>query len=313
MLRTDNKKVYEALNGVLVSNNWGTIGRYSVNAADMIASRVAPDGSYGAVLCDSTYAALETIIRGYFIGHGDKVIVPALSSPYIAQTAATVGCSVVFADIEKGTCVISPDWIEGLMDESVKAVICEDYCGYPCDYDKIKAVLPEGVKLIVCTSDPFNTLYNGVSTIINADAAVAAFDEGCAVECDCAAVVMKKEDYNTLWSMHHCGNLASGTNMEALNAGYVPGGDERICEWKSALLIKELEAFWALPAADANAYPYKEEMAVVENGARSPYLRYFGKKHYAMNLEESFKSEYYVKSSGYHGVSICPLAQKAAK
>jgi len=313
MLRCDREKIYDALNKVLYSNSWGTISGHSVKAAEIIAQKVSPDGDYRAVLCDSTYAALETIVRGFFIGRGDKVIVPALSSPYIAQTLATVGCDILFADTDKEGCVISADWVEALADGSVKALICEDYCGYPCDMEKMRALLPDGARLILCTPDPFNTLYDGKPTVTYADASVAAFDEGCAVEADCAAVIMKKEYYDPLWSMHHCGNIPLGADMEALNAGSMPGGDMRICEWKSAVLIKELEAFFAIPLPDVNAYPFKEDISVIRKGTRSPFLSYYGVKHYAMNTQPVYKSSEYEKSSGVMNHSVCPFAQKKAK
>jgi len=308
MLRTDKNKIFEYLNAVLNRNTWGTIGNYSVAAAKSVVDRAGIGDTHSAVLCDSAYAAMETILRGYFLGHGDKVIVPALSSPYISMTCATVGCEVIFADVEKGKCTVSADCIAALLsrEKDVKAVICEDLLGYACDIGAISGAIAAsgcGAKLFVCTPDVLNVKYDSKPTVFSADAAVATFDASSAIDADCAAVISKNDYYDVLWSAHHCGNARINGTYEALNAGTIAGGDMRVCEWKSAVLLCELESF-------ASASPVSKTLcfASCEKGEDSAFVP--ETKPVCMNRESAFLSDYYVKETGaVRKVYVCPAAE----
>jgi dTDP-4-amino-4,6-dideoxygalactose transaminase len=77
--------------------------------------------------------ALEAILRGYGIGPGDEVIVPARSFIASASCVNMVGAKPIFADIDLDSEMIIPATARPLIGERTKAIIVVHLNGRPAD------------------------------------------------------------------------------------------------------------------------------------------------------------------------------------
>jgi len=93
--------------------------------------------------------ALELILRGYDIGAGDEVIVPA--NTYIATWLAvsSVGATVVPVEPVAGTYNIDPARIEAAISSRSRAILAVHLYGQPASMDKINEIArARGLKVI---------------------------------------------------------------------------------------------------------------------------------------------------------------------
>jgi len=93
--------------------------------------------------------ALQLILRGYGIGAGDEVIVPA--NTYIATWLAVsnAGASVVPVEPVEGTFNIDPSRVEPALTSRTKAILPVHLYGQPADIDPLKEIARRhGLKLI---------------------------------------------------------------------------------------------------------------------------------------------------------------------
>ncbi|MGD0784515.1 MAG: DegT/DnrJ/EryC1/StrS family aminotransferase [Sedimentisphaerales bacterium] len=84
--------------------------------------------------------ALHLILRGYNIGNGDEVIVPA--NTYIATVLAVnyAGATPVFVEPDERTYNINPALIEKAITSKTKAILCVHLYGQPVDMDPIISI-----------------------------------------------------------------------------------------------------------------------------------------------------------------------------
>lgn len=221
----------EKLLAALESGKWGTISPVSVAAAQRLAALA---GTECALLCASPVAALETVLRALELSHGSRVVLPALCSPYLRTATEAVGASPVYADIGDDL-HIRPQSVAYLANADTSAVLVEELGGYPCEIDKIAAICAErDIPLIDCTPAPIAAQLHQKPTVTFADFGIAALPAQGA-----GAILCEKAYLEKVFAAHHCGNpLGTGA---ALNAGICLGGDMRIDEWRSVLLLELLE------------------------------------------------------------------------
>jgi dTDP-4-amino-4,6-dideoxygalactose transaminase len=86
-------------------------------------------------------AALHSAFYGIGIQQGDEVITPANTFVATQATAANLGATIVFADIEPETGLISIESVEKLITSKTKAIVLVDYAGQPCDADLFRNVI----------------------------------------------------------------------------------------------------------------------------------------------------------------------------
>lgn len=98
-------------------------------------------GTTEAVAVSSGTAALHAAVHALDIGHGDEVIVPAITFAASANAVVFEGATPVFADVDPDSLLINPEQVEALITPRTKAVISVDYAGQPCDYDRLRAVV----------------------------------------------------------------------------------------------------------------------------------------------------------------------------
>lgn len=123
--------------------------------------------------------ALHLIIRGYGIGEGDEVIVPA--NTYIASWLAVTyaGAKPVPVEPNLSTYNIDPDRIESAVTFKTKAIMPVHLYGQPAKMDPINQIAQKyGLKVIEDSAQAHGAIYNGNKVGSLGDAAGFSFYPG---------------------------------------------------------------------------------------------------------------------------------------
>lgn len=150
----------------------------------ILGSEVQNFESHFAQYCNIAYAygvangldALHLILKGYEIGEGDEVIVPA--NTFIATWLAVshAGAKPVPVEPDATTFNIDPTKIEQAITSKTKAIIAVHLYGQPADMDAIKAISEKyGLKVIEDAAQAHGALYKNRKVGGLADAAAFSF------------------------------------------------------------------------------------------------------------------------------------------
>jgi dTDP-4-amino-4,6-dideoxygalactose transaminase len=123
--------------------------------------------------------ALHLILRGYGIGEGDEVIVPA--NTYIATALAVsyAGATPVFVEPDERTYNINPNLIEQAITDNTKAIMGVHLYGQPCDMDPINEIGKKyNLKVIEDNAQAQGATYKGRKTGSLGDSAGISFYPG---------------------------------------------------------------------------------------------------------------------------------------
>jgi UDP-2-acetamido-2-deoxy-ribo-hexuluronate aminotransferase len=123
-------------------------------------------GARHALGCASGTDALLLALMAKGIGPGDAVICPSFTFCATAETAALVGATPVFVDVEEATFNIDPASLERAVAAArrlglkPKAVIAVDMFGLPADYDAIAhGAAAHGLFVIADAAQSFGAAY----------------------------------------------------------------------------------------------------------------------------------------------------------
>jgi len=127
-----------AVQKVLLSNkvNYWTgdeCRKFEKEFADWVESKYAVALANGSL-------AIEASLKALNITNEDEVIVT--SRTFIATVSAiiNVGAKPIFADIDRSSQNIAPEFIKALITEKTKAIICVHLAGWPCEMDEIMTI-----------------------------------------------------------------------------------------------------------------------------------------------------------------------------
>lgn len=110
---------------------------------------------------NSGTAALHIALNLIGVGSGDEVISTALTAEPTNTTILLTGASVVFADVDIDTGLISPDSIESKITPNTKAIMVVHYAGMVCDMDAINQLsLKYNIPVIEDAAHAFLAKYN---------------------------------------------------------------------------------------------------------------------------------------------------------
>ena len=100
---------------------------------------------------NSGTSALHCAYASLGIRPGDEVITPP--NTFVATQAAAIhtGATIIFADIDQNTGLVSPDSVAERMTAKTKAIVLVDYAGQPCDVDLFRNLI--GNKQIFLVQD----------------------------------------------------------------------------------------------------------------------------------------------------------------
>jgi dTDP-4-amino-4,6-dideoxygalactose transaminase len=106
-------------------------------------------GARHAVALNSCTAALHLSLIAAGVGSGDEVVTTPLTFCATANVVVHVGATPVFADIDPGSCNLSPAAARAALTERTRAIIAVHYAGLPADVHMLLAVAKsKGLALI---------------------------------------------------------------------------------------------------------------------------------------------------------------------
>lgn len=182
--------------------------------------------------------ALELALRGWGIGPGDEVIVPA--NTYVATWLAVThtGATPVPVEPRIDTCNIDPDRIGAAITERTRAIIAVHLYGQPADMDPVCSVArSHGIKVLEDAAQAHGARYKGRRSGALGDAAAFSFypTKNLGALGDGGAVVTSDLDLaERLRRLRNYGSSAKNRHEE-------PGFNSRLDELQAAFLRVKLE------------------------------------------------------------------------
>lgn len=101
------------------------------------------------VACANGTDAIEIALTSMGIGHGDEVIVPALTWYSTAEAVSNVGAKPIFASVNQSDCLIDPNSLESLINPKTKAIIPVHLYGNPADMSSIMSIAESHNLLVI--------------------------------------------------------------------------------------------------------------------------------------------------------------------
>jgi perosamine synthetase len=133
LIGKEKEFILDCINSTWISSTGKYIEFFEKSFADYI-------GIKNAIACSNGTAALHLALLAISIGHGDEVIVPALTYVAVANAVTYTGAKPVFADAEPDTWNIDYHKIEPLITLKTKAIIVVHLYGHPCDMNPIMKI-----------------------------------------------------------------------------------------------------------------------------------------------------------------------------
>jgi dTDP-4-amino-4,6-dideoxygalactose transaminase len=131
-----DQKIIDAVSDTLRSG-WITTGPKT----KLLEKKLTEFAGHKVTLCvSSATAGLELMLRWYGVHAGDEVIVPAYTYSATVNVIVHCGAKPVLVDISDDF-DISAVAVEKAITSRTKVIIPVDIAGYPCDYDKINALV----------------------------------------------------------------------------------------------------------------------------------------------------------------------------
>jgi dTDP-4-amino-4,6-dideoxygalactose transaminase len=141
-----------------LSSDWLTTGpRVTQFEDDLAAVTGAP-----CVAVSNGTTALHAAYAAAGIRPGDEVVTTPMTFVATASTAAMLGATVVFADIEDDTANLDPAAAEAAVTSRTRAVTAVDYAGHPAEYDALRKIAERvGAVLIGDAAHAIGSTYHG--------------------------------------------------------------------------------------------------------------------------------------------------------
>ncbi|GIL25185.1 DegT/DnrJ/EryC1/StrS family aminotransferase [Actinocatenispora comari] len=157
----------------VLRGDWLTTGP-AVRAFEAELSTVA--GGAHCVSVTSGTAALHTAYAAAGIGPGDEVVTSPLTFVATASTAALLGATVVFADVEPDTALLDPAAAKAALTDRTRVVAAVDYAGHPADHDALRSVADSaGALLLDDAAHSIGAAYRGAPIGAIADLTTFSF------------------------------------------------------------------------------------------------------------------------------------------
>ena len=107
-------------------------------------------------------AALHTAYAAARVGPGTEVVTTPMTFVATASTAAMLGATVVFADVEEDTANLDPAAAGAAVTSRTRAVTAVDYAGHPAEYDQLRKVADEADAILIAdAAHAIGSTYHG--------------------------------------------------------------------------------------------------------------------------------------------------------
>jgi len=155
---TEIEEVSEVLRAGMLTT-WHGSGNKVSEFEKMFASYI---GVEYAIAVNSGTAALHTALAACGIGHGDEVIVPAMTFVATANVVLIQGAKPVFVDVDPVTLCMDPEKFQNAITDNTKAVIPVHVYGCPAEMDAIMDIAEDkGIVVIEDAAQAHGALYKG--------------------------------------------------------------------------------------------------------------------------------------------------------
>jgi len=119
-------------------------------------------GTENVTITSSCTASLMMALKIAKVGPGDEVIAPSMTCVATNVSTEWLGATTVWADIDFKTGNIDPEDVERKITDKTKAVICVDWAGVPCDFERLQDICRRNnIKLIQDAAHAFGSNYRG--------------------------------------------------------------------------------------------------------------------------------------------------------
>lgn len=242
-----------------------------------------------AVGVGSGLAALEMILRGYGVGPGDEVIVPAHTFVGSAAPVSIVGAKPVFVDVHKDNYNLDASKLEAACTDKTKAIIVVHLYGRPANMQPIvEFAASRGLKVIEDAAQAHGASYHKRRTGSLADAAGFSFypSKNLGASGDAGAVTTNDAELaENIRALRNCGQFEKNVHtllpcnhrMDTLQAAMLEVRLGALDAWNEAR--RRVAALYAealadlpltLPPADDAAYMSAWHLYVVRHEQRDP-------------------------------------------
>lgn len=194
-------------------------------------------GAKYAVAVNSGTAGLHTALYAAGIKPGDEVITTPFTFAATANSILMQNAKVVFADIDNDTFNISPEEVRKKLTRNTKAVIAVDLYGQTHDFDGLRAVLPDDVKIIEDACQSLGAEHKGRKAGILGDIGIfSLYATKNITSVEGGMIVTDNEEYfkRARTFRNHGQNAA---RYEYLDVGY----NYRMCDLLAAIGIEQMK------------------------------------------------------------------------
>jgi dTDP-4-amino-4,6-dideoxygalactose transaminase len=158
------------------NRNWFILGQSVENFEEEFSKYCNTDH---CISCGNGLDALSIILRGYNIGAGDEIIVPANTFIATALAVSYVGAKVILVEPNIKTFNIDVSKIEEAITKKTKAIIAVHLYGRPAEVDKLKLLCEKyKLKLIEDAAQAHGAIYQNKKVGSIGDAAGFSFYPG---------------------------------------------------------------------------------------------------------------------------------------
>ena len=123
--------------GDVLRSGWITTGP---NVAEFERAFCEYVGCKRAVALSSATAGMHLALEALDIGPGDEVITPSMTWVSTINLIVLAGATPVFADIDKDTLMISPDWVEESISPKTRLIVPVHFAGAAADMASLRRI-----------------------------------------------------------------------------------------------------------------------------------------------------------------------------
>lgn len=146
----------------VMSSGWITTGKQAALFEKRFCEYT--DAAHCVALCSAT-AGMHLLLSALGIGPGDEVITPSMTWVSTINLITLAGATPVFADIDRGTLMVTPETIEKCITKRTKLIIPVHFAGAPADMGPLrKMAATHGIFLAEDAAHALGTKYKGEKT-----------------------------------------------------------------------------------------------------------------------------------------------------
>lgn len=213
-------------------------------------------------------SSAEIVLRGWNIGKGDEVILPAMTYVSTANVIAKVGAKPVFVDIDNETGLIDLNEVEKKITQKTKAIIPVHLYGNSPDMEKIKTISKKyKLKILNDAAHAIEARWNGKHISDFADATCFSFyatksitcGEGGAIATNDSALAEYCRKAIRAGTNKSVTDRANSKKFEYWDCDFV-SGKANMTNIQASLLIGQLKRLDSIYTKRKNNYQYFETL-----------------------------------------------------